>query len=301
MSHVQKKIAAATRVLHTVNRLQNFEWDLSAKTERQLYISCITSISDYESEIWYINQKTYLNQLQKLQNTALRKILECFRTTSVNAMKIEVNISSVKLRLTRKSMKYALRVIKMKKNHSVRSRTSTTYFSEYQNSVDEENSKFAEWNVSDKHSTQLIRTLHSIVFIVQEINVEQSLNSTKLWIEIDDQIDYQILDKELTIKHHQNNLRRIFQNIDTSVYYIDEFKTVTSAASTTVLYLRNNTISRVWNLENTVNELNTKSYAINQALINSLTFRTKFNHVWIFTDSQKFIKKIQSISNQWLY
>ena len=50
-THVQKKIASATRTLHLLHRLLNSEWGLSAAAGRQLYSACITSISDYRCQI----------------------------------------------------------------------------------------------------------------------------------------------------------------------------------------------------------------------------------------------------------
>ena len=50
-THVQKKVSAATKVLHSIHRLLNSEWELSAQAEKQLYTVCITSVSDYKVEI----------------------------------------------------------------------------------------------------------------------------------------------------------------------------------------------------------------------------------------------------------
>ena len=46
-THVQKKIASATRTLHLLHRLMNSEWGLLTTAGQQLYLACITSISDY--------------------------------------------------------------------------------------------------------------------------------------------------------------------------------------------------------------------------------------------------------------
>jgi hypothetical protein len=50
--HVNKKVVNATKALHLINRLQNIEWELSSTTSRQLYMTCTSVISDYDSEIW---------------------------------------------------------------------------------------------------------------------------------------------------------------------------------------------------------------------------------------------------------
>ncbi len=77
----------------------NSEWKLNVKSEKQLYLTYVTSISDYDVEIWWNNQKSYLVKFRKLQNAALWKILSVFQTSSINAMQIKVEISSIKMQL----------------------------------------------------------------------------------------------------------------------------------------------------------------------------------------------------------
>ena len=118
--HVQNRIASANRVLHSINRLQNSEWGLKSNAGRQIYQTCISSISDYGAEIWYNaqnSQKSYINQLQKLQNSILRKTLESFHIASIDVLKIKSNISSIEIRKHRKTQKYAFRTMKIIENH----------------------------------------------------------------------------------------------------------------------------------------------------------------------------------------
>jgi len=95
--HVQTKIVTVTRMLHSLFKLMNSEWELNVKSEKQLYLTCVTSISNYDVEIWWNNKKSYLNKFRKLQNAALRKILSAFWTSSIDAMQIKVEISSMKI------------------------------------------------------------------------------------------------------------------------------------------------------------------------------------------------------------
>ena len=108
----------------------NSEWGLSAQAGKQLYLTCITLVSDYEAEIWWIGQKSYQDQLQKLQNKALHKILEAFKTSPAAAIELKANIESVKVRLNKKCRKYALRVITLPETHSIRQRTPLSFSSE---------------------------------------------------------------------------------------------------------------------------------------------------------------------------
>ncbi len=50
--HVQTKIIAVTRTLHSLFKLMNSEWKLNMKSEKQLYLACVIIISDYNIKIW---------------------------------------------------------------------------------------------------------------------------------------------------------------------------------------------------------------------------------------------------------
>ncbi len=97
--HVQTKIMTVTRTLHSLFKLMNNERRLNVKSEKQLYLTCITSISDYDVKIWWNNQKSYLVKFRKLQNAELRKILSAFQTSLIDAMQIEVEILLMKMQL----------------------------------------------------------------------------------------------------------------------------------------------------------------------------------------------------------
>ena len=104
-THVEKRLIFAIKIFHSINRLQNFEWDLASMITRQLYQTCITAISDYDFKIWWNDQKSYAEKFQNLQNLKLRKILKIFKTSSISIMKIEINIQSIKIRLNEKKSK----------------------------------------------------------------------------------------------------------------------------------------------------------------------------------------------------
>ncbi len=129
--HVQMKIMTVIRMLHSLFKLMNSEWRLNVKSEKQLYLTCITSISDYDVEIWWNNSKSYLVKFRKLQNTALWKILNAFWTLSINVMQIEVEISSMKMQLNQKCKNYAIWIVELLKNHFIRKRIFILYSSQY--------------------------------------------------------------------------------------------------------------------------------------------------------------------------
>ncbi len=125
--HVQMKIATVTRMLHSLFKLMNSKWELNVKSEKQLYLTCVTSISDYDVEIWWNNQKSYLVKFHKLQNAALQKILNAFWTSLIDAMQIEVEISSVKMQLNQKCKNYAIWIVELSKKHFIRKKTFILY------------------------------------------------------------------------------------------------------------------------------------------------------------------------------
>ena len=102
---------------------------------RQFYIVCITSVADYEVSIWWNNQKYLLKKYQKLQNAALRKIPEAFKILFYMIMKLEATIISLRVRFNRICKNYALRIMQIFKNHSIRFRVSAS-FSSYNNEVE---------------------------------------------------------------------------------------------------------------------------------------------------------------------
>ena len=112
---------------------------------RQLYIACITSVADYEVSIWWNNQKFLLEKYQKLQNSALKKILEAFKTSLYMTMKLEAAIISSKARFDRICKNYALRIMQISKNHSIRLRVSTS-FPPYNNDNELDWDKYLNWN-----------------------------------------------------------------------------------------------------------------------------------------------------------
>ena len=120
-------------------------------------------------------QKSYNNQLQKLQNSALRKILRFFRIASIGALKVELNIPSIKIRIHRKTQKYALRTMKMIENNSIRIRISIFYFSEYRSEIFDENFIQRDKN-EKKHTSQINRILNIMTSYVNQINIENNEN-----------------------------------------------------------------------------------------------------------------------------
>ena len=74
----------------------------------------------------------------------MRKILGCFKTSPVAAMKIEANILSSEIRIRHKIRGYALRIATLSEDHSLRNRTPITYPPEYQTGTESIDPRFLE-------------------------------------------------------------------------------------------------------------------------------------------------------------
>ncbi len=155
-THVGVRIANATRALHTIMSLMKSESGLSPSAARQLYMSCIIPISDYGSEIWYNNQKSFEKRFQKLQNLAIRKILGTFKTTPCEGMKIEASLLSSKIRLYQKNQKYAIGIAKIEVYNSVCKLVPNTYTQNLSTSIKK---KVKQANSQNETKTQTQRNI----------------------------------------------------------------------------------------------------------------------------------------------
>ncbi len=237
--HVQMKIATVIRMLHSLFRLMNNEWKLNVKSEKQLYLTCITSISDYDVEIWWNNQKSYLVKFRKLQNAALRKILSAFRTSSIDAMQIEVEISSMKMQLNQKCKNYTIWIVELSKKHSIRKRMSMSYSSQYsiELNLNLNASKYLNWNETKANLswkvkkckdrlTQIYRILNKVQKTLNSIKEIEISHFKKSWgQEIKHlakiQIEFARSETSEMINTHYRKLERIIKKVKSIVMYID--------------------------------------------------------------------------------
>lgn len=118
-AHIHTKTSQALQCFHRMARLANVERGLSPTALRQIYLACITSITDYGSVIWWKGQDYIRESLQKLQNLALRKILGVFKTSPIQPMQIEAALMPPQIRLDTLTRKFALRLAKLSVQHPI--------------------------------------------------------------------------------------------------------------------------------------------------------------------------------------
>ena len=285
-------------------------------TTRQLYQTCITAISNYASEIWWNDQKSYAQKFQKLQNLELRKILKIFKTSPISAMKIEINIQSIKIRLNQKNQKLVIQIMKLNQNHFTRLKTFWNFFSkqihesikiietrfgpEPMKSIIE-NNQFFDWNQFKKQPTQLIRILQSISKINVDFDnnlIENFDHITAPWKNLNQLIDLQIdpAKKSIIRKNHFQLTKQILSQKNTAVFYTDRSHDEKSniLAASVMLYQNSKILSKSWNLGNDINITDAEIYAIEKATEWAINLTQFSSNIWFFTDSQKSIKLIEN-------
>jgi ribonuclease HI len=117
--HVTIRAAQARQSFQRMCRLVNIERGISTLATRQLYLSCIQTIGDYGSVLWWKGYRSLIKPLELLQNMALRKILGVFRTAPIKAMEVEAGLLPPHIRLSNQLRRYRLRMLMLPRNHPI--------------------------------------------------------------------------------------------------------------------------------------------------------------------------------------
>lgn len=110
--HIKTTYATAMRVFMMIAQLEYIEIGLSQKHLRQQYITCVTRVSDFGSKVWWKNDKVQCKTLQKMQSQVLPKM--------VGAVKAEMGILAVDVRLERLRRKYSTSILTMPPTDPIR-------------------------------------------------------------------------------------------------------------------------------------------------------------------------------------
>jgi hypothetical protein len=111
-AHIQSVKKKAISRLNIIKTVSHRSWKLTKSTLLNLYTSLIRSVFEYSSILTPRLSASQLNQLQIIQNNALRSILHCHfnkitkKHTSIDELHRLANIPMVKERLTTLSTSY---------------------------------------------------------------------------------------------------------------------------------------------------------------------------------------------------
>ncbi|KAF7564397.1 hypothetical protein PtrM4_038310 [Pyrenophora tritici-repentis] len=118
-SHVSIRVSQARQAFYRLGRLANIELGLSTHAIRQLYLACVTSVSDYGAQIYWQNQPYATKKLQSLHNLACRKTLGVFRTAPTVPTSLEASLLPPAIRLNSTIRNYASRANLLANTHPI--------------------------------------------------------------------------------------------------------------------------------------------------------------------------------------
>jgi ribonuclease HI len=182
--HIKRKSTSAMRAFLSISRLANSEKGLSQSALRQLYQSCITTVADFGSEVWWNGQKSQSNPLQKIQNQALRKIAGAFRTTPIAALEAEIGLLPVDIRLDLRHKNYTTRLLTLPDTHPLLPLCPNTFPKTPDNEREDpsRNSKFTPWhnttNTKRQYVTRLDKALATTSQHLQPQSIVETIQTT---------------------------------------------------------------------------------------------------------------------------
>lgn len=109
--HYEETIKKFWRVVGRIGRLGGSSTGTSGQTMRQLYLACARPVVEYGSMIWFPKlTKKRQKEIQKCQNSAIRKILGAFVSTPIDALHKDSDILPIGYRQDEIAKMYALRI-----------------------------------------------------------------------------------------------------------------------------------------------------------------------------------------------
>jgi ribonuclease HI len=300
-AHVDKKTASASRALQMTSRLKTSEWGLSSQHLRQLYTSCVLPILDFGAEAWWRGQKGYTNKLQKLQNTASRRILGAFRTSPVVPMELEASLPPPTIRLQQTCRKYALRTMTLPEHHPIRLRTSTTFPPEFNTGI-EIDLRQNDWYTTDNRHSQLWRIHNSIADLTPSSTQLERLDHTANppWFKSLDPkrvlINIPRQKKEEVVEAHTNLTNMLVNNPEHLLIYTDGSQTRAGSNGTglVAIHAQHPHSEAQWNLGKHVEVYDTELFGVLQATAHARQWvddHPNTSTIWIFVDNQAAIQR----------
>ena len=98
-NHYEKMMAEGRRRMRQLSCVANCCFGPSQHSLRNMYVAYVRSVFDYAAPAWYpLMSKTNLDSLQRLQNKALRIVLGVPRSTRIEDLHLEANITPLEAR-----------------------------------------------------------------------------------------------------------------------------------------------------------------------------------------------------------
>ena len=141
-------------------------------------------MADFGSEVWWNNQKTQSNPLQRIQNQALRKIAGAFKTTPIAALEAELGLLPVDIRLDLRQQNYTIRLLSMPDTHPLLPLCPNTFPKTLDNERDDPtNKRFTPWHQTNqqkpKYETRLDKTIATTNKYLQPPSIIENIDCTR--------------------------------------------------------------------------------------------------------------------------
>ena len=111
--HAKNVTSKAKKAIGIIGTLGGVYRGIPSQQMKQLYISCVRPIFEYASPVWYHKLTgQWKDEIQKIQNTALRRILGAFKSAPIKAMQRDADILPVNIRMQEICDRFAVRAIR---------------------------------------------------------------------------------------------------------------------------------------------------------------------------------------------
>lgn len=310
-AHVEKKVNSATLAFNNLQRIGNTQKGLNYKALRLLYTTCVSSIADYGSQLWYRGPKARLGQLirpfQQLQNMASAKILGAFKGSPAKALEAEAGLPPPEIRFEKACITYGLRAALFQGSHPIKQAILQPVKDELADSED-----------SDQGLISYIKPETQLLSLANRLN---GLARRKGWraekiqarwdppwaLGLQASVTISNSPKEKAVLEHQSLLNTLFSKESpfnkTLAVYTDgsqglvnqpgQQAQLENAAGVCIIGPKGLVMARCWNLGPNVEVADAEVIAIIKALQLVQEASTQLDQLYVFSDSQAAIARVQ--------
>jgi hypothetical protein len=113
LEHARNVVSKTKKTVGIIGKLREMYKSISNQTIRQLYDSCVRPVLEYISPVWYHSfTGQWKEKTQNIQNTALRKIMNAFKSSPIKAIQRDANILPLNVRMKTIRSRFGIQVIR---------------------------------------------------------------------------------------------------------------------------------------------------------------------------------------------
>lgn len=296
-THVDKRLQLASGVIQNIKRLTSPSRGLRLNQIRQLYLSCVTTVLDYGSILWYQKYGTekHSNKYQRIQNIAARMITGAYYGSPAKALEVEAAILPCRVRHLKLAYSYALRILRLQTIHPIQECLFTSQRNESSSIL---TSKFNLLAHLIDNKTQIVRLGKLLSPLTSNWRLEHSeFNWNPPWKSLNIAISIPKLEKQVLRTRHETLFSQIHPSA--SIIYTDGSRTIGKGSSIGfVIYLPYTREAKFYsfNLGDGVGITDAETYCILKS-IKTLKNISSSRKCYIFSDSQAALLRIKNANN----